>query len=272
MTAMLRQGPHRQSRRDRLPHHPHAAPWASRSVAVYSDADALAPHVREADEAVAIGGAPARRRAICDAERILEAARDSGAEAIHPGYGFLSENADFAAAVRARGHRVHRARRPTQIRDVRPEAPGARDRRGARRPAAAGHPALCASAEAAVAAAQRIGYPVMLKSTAGGGGIGMRVCREPGRARRRPSKRSSGSARRTSAERGVFLERFVERARHVEVQIFGDGQGEIVALGERDCSVQRRNQKVIEETPAPGLPQATRERLHRRREPPGAGR
>ncbi|MBL8214313.1 MAG: urea carboxylase, partial [Bryobacterales bacterium] len=226
-------------------------------VAVYSEADRHSLHVAQADEAVAIGPAPAAQSYL-DIEKILDAARRTGAEAIHPGYGFLSENAGFAERCEAAGIAFigpmpeqmrafglkHTARELAGVQGV-PMLPGTD---------------LLPSAEDALAAAERVGYPVILKSTAGGGGIGMRVCRgaeelaEAYAVVDRLGKANFGQS-------GVYLERFVEQARHVEVQIFGDGKGEIIALGERDCSAQRRNQKVIEETPAPGLRPEVREKL-----------
>ena len=228
-----------------------------RSVAVFSDADEASRHVAEADIAVRIGPGPAAESYL-DIERILVAARETGADAIHPGYGFLSENAGFAEACEAAGIAFigptpdnirafglkHSARALAEAEHV-PLAPGT---------------GLLADTEAALEAAARIGYPVMLKATAGGGGIGMRVCidaaavREGFAAVARLGAGNFGDA-------GLFLERFVPRARHVEVQIFGDGEGRVVALGERDCSLQRRNQKVIEEAPAPHLPDAVRTAL-----------
>ncbi len=227
------------------------------SVAVHSDVDAFARHVREADEAECVGGArPAD--SYLRADRILEVALRTGAEAIHPGYGFLSERAEFAADCERAGVRFV-GPTPDQIREF-----GLKHR--AREIASAhavpllpGTP-LLADARAAVQQADSIGYPVILKSTAGGGGIGLRVCRgasELGEAFEAVER----LGRANFGESGAYLEKFVERARHVEVQIFGDGLGEVVVLGERDCSVQRRNQKVIEETPAPGLAASTRDRL-----------
>jgi urea carboxylase len=227
------------------------------SVAVHSDADAFAPHVRDADEAFCLGG-PRPSESYLRGDRILQVARDTGAEAIHPGYGFLSERAEFAADCEREGIRFigptseqirefglkHRAREIAAANDV-PLLPGT---------------PLLPSPQAAARHASEIGYPVILKSTAGGGGIGLRVCRSPGELSLAfESVERLGHA--NFGDSGAYLEKFVERARHVEVQIFGDGAGEIVVLGERDCSVQRRNQKVIEETPAPGLSQATRQRL-----------
>ena len=227
------------------------------SVAVYSEADRHSPHVGQTDEAVFIGPPPPAQSYL-SIPTLLEAARKTGAEAIHPGYGFLSENAEFAEACLAHGI-MFIGPTPEQMRDF-----GLKH--VARRIAAEnGVPLLPGSGlleniYAAVEAAGRIGYPVMLKSTAGGGGIGIRLCASPAElheafdAVTRLSQSNFGSG-------GLYLERFVSQARHIEVQIFGDGRGSVAALGERDCSVQRRNQKVIEETPAPGLGSAVRQRL-----------
>jgi len=228
-----------------------------RSVAVYSEADRHSLHVSQAGEAVLLGPAPASASYL-DIAKILDAARVTGAEAIHPGYGFLSENAAFAEACESAGIAFvgptpaqmrafglkHTARELAQANNV-PLLPGT---------------SLLASAEEARSAAVAIGFPVMIKSTAGGGGIGMRLCR----AESEVLEAFAAVARTSQAsfrDSGIFLEKFVERARHIEVQILGDGRGEVIALGERDCSVQRRNQKVIEETPAPGLPESIRARL-----------
>jgi urea carboxylase len=216
------------------------------SIAVYSDADRFTRPVREADEAVRIGS-------YLDSAAIIAACVATGAEAVHPGYGFLSEKPDFAEALNAAG-----------LRFIGPHAEHMRAfglKHTARALAEAeGVPLLPGSgllADVAEAAATRIGFPVMLKSTAGGGGIGMRICRDA-----RDLGQAWASVQRLSGanfgDARVYLEKYVARARHVEVQIFGDGQGGIVALGERDCSLQRRHQKVIEETPAPGLSEATR--------------
>ncbi|HEY4011706.1 MAG TPA: 5-oxoprolinase/urea amidolyase family protein [Polyangiaceae bacterium] len=227
------------------------------SVAVHSEVDAFAKHVREADEAVNIGGARPSESYL-RGDRILEVAAQTGAQGIHPGYGFLSERPDFAQACEEAGvrfigptaHQIrefglkHRAREIAHEHGV-PLLPGT---------------ALLASAAEAVVEAARIGYPVILKSTAGGGGIGLRMCRDEAElAASFASVERLGRA--NFGESGMYLERFVERARHIEVQIFGDGRGGVVALGERDCSVQRRNQKVVEETPAPGLAEGTRAKL-----------
>jgi urea carboxylase len=229
-----------------------------KSIAVYSDPDYASPHVDLADEAHRLGPGPVSESYLLK-DKLLEIAKSSGASAVFPGYGLLSENTDFARMCEDAGVKwlgptpeqiiafglKHEARRLAGEAGV-PLVPGTD---------------LLENVEAAVIAACEIGYPVMLKSTAGGGGIGMKVCRDEAELRRefetvvRLSERSFGSG-------SVFIERFIERGRHVEVQIFGDGKGRVLALGERDCSVQRRNQKVFEETPAPGLTDETRAALH----------
>jgi urea carboxylase len=226
------------------------------SVAVYSEADRHSLHVDQADEAVLIGPAAAAQSYL-SIPAILDAAVRTSVEAIHPGYGFLSENAEFAEACADRGI-VFIGPTPEQIR-----AFGLKHT--ARRIAEENNVALLpgsgllASLDEAFAEAKRIGYPVMLKSTAGGGGIGMRLCAsaeelaESYAAVQRMSLVSFGSA-------ALYLEKFVSNARHIEVQIFGDSSN-VIALGERDCSAQRRNQKVIEETPAPGLSDDARREL-----------
>jgi urea carboxylase len=228
-----------------------------RAVAVYSEADRHAPHVLAADESVCLGPAPAAKSYL-NVQAILEAAERTGAEAIHPGYGFLSENADFAAAVQARGL-AFVGPTPEQMRrfGLKHAARALAAAYGV--PLLPGTPLLESAADA-TAAADSIGYPVMLKSTAGGGGIGMQLCRSPGDLPR-VFEAVQTLARKNFAQGGVFIEKFVERARHIEVQIFGDGQGRVLALGERDCSAQRRNQKVIEETPAPRLRPQVRQAL-----------
>ncbi|WP_049573626.1 urea carboxylase [Nocardiopsis sp. SBT366] len=230
-----------------------------RTVAVYSDADAGAPHTRMADEAVRLGPAPAAESYL-NTERVLAAAVATGAGAVHPGYGFLSESAEFAHAVEAAGL-VFVGPEPRHLEEF-------GDKHTARKAAAAaGLPMVPGSeplpdVERAVAAAEEIGYPVILKSTSGGGGIGLRPCFDEG-ALRSAFDQVSRLARTHFGGGGVFVERFVSRARHVEVQVFGDGHGGVVTLGDRDCSLQRRNQKVVEEAPAPDLPDALRAELHR---------
>ncbi|WP_068087589.1 urea carboxylase [Novosphingobium rosa] len=228
-----------------------------RSVAVYSEADEGSLHVALADEAVCIGAAPATESYL-NAAKILEAAKATGAGAIHPGYGFLAENADFAESCAAAGivfigptpenirtfGLKHSARALAQAHGV-PLAPGT---------------GLLTDEEEAVSAAQTIGYPIILKATAGGGGIGMRIC-EDETAIRQGFATVARLGEGNFGDAGVFLERYVGRARHVEVQIFGDGAGHVMPLGERDCSLQRRNQKVVEEAPAPLLPDHVRKDL-----------
>ncbi|MBZ6384596.1 urea carboxylase [Pantoea piersonii] len=228
-----------------------------KSVAVYSDVDRNARHVKEADVAIALEGEKASDSYLC-IDKILAAAQEAGAEAIWPGYGFLSESQSFATACEEAGITFvgptaqqigefglkHRARELAASAGV-PMTPGT---------------PLLTSLEEAINAAEIIGYPVMLKSTAGGGGIGLNRCADEDALRNAwESVRRLGE--QFFSDAGVFLERCIDRARHVEVQIFGDGRGKVVALGERDCSLQRRNQKVVEETPAPNLPAATRAAL-----------
>ncbi len=232
-----------------------------KAVAVYADADADLPYVREADQAVHIGPSPNPQpaRSYLDAAAIIDVAGQTGVAAVHPGYGFLAENADFARqviaagltwvgpdpdAIEQMGDKI-RARNLMERAGV-PVSPGSRE-------------PVCDMA-AAVAEANRIGYPVMVKAAAGGGGIGMGVAADEA------GLRSAFETARSRAERffgspEILIERFVERARHVEVQILGLADGRVLALGERDCSVQRRHQKVAEETPSPGVSAGLRERM-----------
>jgi urea carboxylase len=226
-------------------------------VAVYSEADRHAPHVAQADWSVRIGPAPAAESYL-NQDAILQAARESGASAIHPGYGFLSENAAFAEACERAGI-VFLGPTPHQMRalGLKHTAREIALQQGA--PLLPGTGLLLDLCHA-LEEAERCAYPIILKATAGGGGIGMRVCRTPDEV----AENFSAAVRLSTAhfgQSGVYLERYVERARHIEVQIFGDGDGGVIALGERDCSAQRRNQKVIEETPAPGLTSEVRARL-----------
>lgn len=228
-----------------------------RTVAVYSDADRAAPHVRLADTAVRLGPAPAQESYL-DADLVLRAAKDAGAGAVHPGYGFLSEDAAFARRCADAGI-VFVGPTPEQL-----ELFGAKHTARAAAEAA-GVPllpgtGLLASLDEALDRAAAIGYPVMLKATGGGGGIGMSACRSVAELTE-AWERVQRVAAASFSSAGVFLERLVEHARHVEVQVFGDGDGHVVTFGDRDCSLQRRNQKVVEEAPAPNLPDAVRERL-----------
>lgn len=226
-------------------------------VAVYSEADAASLHILEADQAHSLGegGAAGTYLAV---DKILAIAQSTGAKAIHPGYGFLSENAAFAQACEDAGI-AFVGPTPEQLRvfGLKHTARALAKQHGV--PMLEGTE-LLDSVESALSAAEKIGYPVMLKSTAGGGGIGMRVCRSASEL-----SESFEAVKRLGqnnfSDAGVFIEKYIQRARHLEVQVFGDGRGEVIALGVRDCSVQRRNQKVLEETPAPNLPEGMAEEL-----------
>ncbi len=229
-----------------------------RAVAVYSDADADLPYVREADEAVHIGPAPPARSYL-DVAAIIDAARKTGAAAVHPGYGFLAENADFARQVMAAGL-IWVGPDPDAIEQMgdKIRARNLMERAGV--PVSPGSREPITDVAAAVAEADRIGYPVMVKAAAGGGGIGMGVAAsQSGLAAAFETARSR--AERFFGSPEILIERYVERARHVEVQILGLADGRVLALGERDCSVQRRHQKVAEETPSPGVSAALRDRM-----------
>ena len=228
------------------------------SVAVYSKADQDSLHVERADEAVYIGDGTAKETYL-DTKKIIKAALDTGVKAIHPGYGFLSENTDFAKECEENGIKFigpdseqiklfglkHSARALAEKADV-PLLPGT---------------GLLSGVEEAVTEAEKIGYPVILKSTAGGGGIGMRICNSTEELRQAYDAVCHLAAANFN-DAGVFLEKYVTRSRHVEVQIFGNEYGETTALAERDCSVQRRNQKVVEESPAPNLSDEVREKMY----------
>ncbi|OYV36313.1 MAG: urea carboxylase [Rhodospirillales bacterium 20-64-7] len=223
------------------------------SVAVYSDADRFAPPVLAADEAVRIGP-PAAAESYLNIDAIIAACLATGAQAVHPGYGFLSERVEFAERLAAAGIKFI-GPRPAHLRDFGLKHTARELARLAGVPMLPGTGVL-ADAAGALREAARIGYPVMLKSSAGGGGIGMVLCTTPEEL----SERFASIARLAVNNFGnaaLFLEKYVSRARHVEVQIFGDGKGGVVALGARDCSLQRRNQKVVEESPAPNLPTVT---------------
>ncbi|HWA66687.1 MAG TPA: biotin carboxylase N-terminal domain-containing protein [Mycobacteriales bacterium] len=229
-----------------------------KAIAVHSDVDAELPFVQEADDAVLLGAA-APSESYLDIAKVIEAAQQSGAQAIHPGYGFLSENADFARAVGdaglvwigpspdaivAMGDKVA-ARNLVGEHGV-PIAPGTRE--------------PVTDVEAAVLAAKEVGYPLMVKAAGGGGGIGMSIAHDEEQLRTAFAT-AQNSAQRFFANPAILLERYVASARHVEVQILGLTDGRVVALGERDCSVQRRHQKVAEETPCPVLTPELRERM-----------
>jgi len=227
-----------------------------RTVAVYSDADKHALHVRTADEAVHIGPSPARESYL-RGERIIEAAKATGAEGIHPGYGFLSENADFAQAVIDSGL-IWVGPKPDSIRAMGLKDAAKKIMAQAGVPVTPGYLGEDQDSKRLKKEAALVGYPVLIKAVAGGGGKGMRKVDEPGQfmdaleSCKREAASSFGDDR-------VIIEKYILSPRHIEVQVFGDAQGNVVHLFERDCSLQRRHQKVIEEAPAPGMDEATRE-------------
>jgi 3-methylcrotonyl-CoA carboxylase alpha subunit len=229
-----------------------------RTVAVYSDADAKALHVRMADEAVHIGPSPARESYLCG-DKIIAAAKSTSAEAIHPGYGFLSENADFAQAVIDAGL-VWVGPKPDSIRAMGLKDAAKKLMAEAGVPVTPGYLGEDQSPERLKQEADAIGYPVLIKAVAGGGGKGMRKVDEPADflAALESCKRE---AKASFANDEVLLEKWITSPRHIEVQVFGDTHGNVVHLFERDCSLQRRHQKVIEEAPAPGMDEATREAI-----------
>ena len=228
------------------------------NVAVYSDADATALHVQQADEAVRLGPAPVRESYL-DGARVIAAALATGAEAIHPGYGFLSENADFADACLAAGLRFI-GPPPAAIRAMGGKSAAKALMEAAGVPVVPGYHGADQTLATLQAAADAIGYPVLLKASAGGGGKGMRVV-----AQREAFAASLASCQREAAasfgDDQVLVEKYLERPRHIEIQVFADQQGNCIHLHERDCSVQRRHQKVLEEAPAPGMTLERREAM-----------
>jgi len=231
------------------------------TVAVHSEADAGALHVARADRAVAIGPPPAAQSYL-DAQALLAAARESGADAVHPGYGFLAENAAFAKAVEDAGLAWIGPRPPT-IADM-GDKERARDiAHAAGVPVLPGSPRFAAGdTDGLVDVAIGIGFPLLVKAASGGGGIGMSVV-DSAATLMAQVERTAALAKRCFGDGTVYLERLVPRARHVEVQVFGFGDGHGVHLFDRDCSVQRRFQKIVEEAPAPALPDGVREAMHR---------
>lgn len=229
-----------------------------KSIAIYSEEDADSLHVRLADQAYSLGSGSATETYL-DQRKIFQVINDSGAEAVHPGYGFLSENATFVEQCEKRDV-VFIGPTPGQMRDFGLKHTARSIARANEVPLLLGSN-LLETPEVALRQAAEIGYPVILKSTAGGGGIGMQICTDEVQL-----GQAFVSVKRLSANNfsndGVFVEKYIEFARHIEVQVFGDGQGHAIALGERDCSTQRRNQKVIEETPAPNIPEGVRRSLH----------
>jgi len=231
---------------------------AVRTVAVYSEADADAKHVYACDEAVAIGGS-APRDSYLRWERIIEAARATGAEAIHPGYGFLSENEEFARACEVAGLVfIGPPASAIQAMGLKAESKRLMERAGV--PLVPGYHGAGQEPKMLRQEADRIGYPVLIKASAGGGGKGMRIVEKADEFEAALAS-CQREAINSFGDDAVLIEKYVTRPRHIEIQVFGDSQGDCVWLFERDCSVQRRHQKVLEEAPAPGMTEAMRRRM-----------
>jgi len=229
-----------------------------KTVAVYSEPDADALHVREADEAVAIGPA-ASSESYLNIPRIVEAARATGAEAVHPGYGFLSERKAFAEALAAAGI-AFIGPSPSAIAAMGDKIESKKLALAAKVSTVPGYIGVLDSAEAAIEEAEKIGYPVMLKASAGGGGKGMRIAYGAQEVREGLASARS-EAKSSFADDRVFIEKYIEKPRHIEIQVLADSHGTTLYLGERECSIQRRHQKVIEESPSPFLDEATRKAM-----------
>ncbi|MGI9335061.1 MAG: acetyl-CoA carboxylase biotin carboxylase subunit [Gammaproteobacteria bacterium] len=228
------------------------------TVAVYSQADKNAPHVRMADEAICVGPPPSAQSYL-QAERIVAACRETGSEAVHPGYGFLSENAAFARSLAAADIRFI-GPPPGAIEAMGDKITSKKLAREAGVNTVPGHADAVADVDEAVRIARNVGYPVMLKASAGGGGKGMRIAHDDGECAD-GFERASNEARASFGDERIFIEKFVVEPRHIEIQVLADAHGAIVHLGERECSIQRRHQKVIEEAPSPFLNEATREAM-----------
>ncbi len=226
-----------------------------KTVAVYSEADRLALHVAMADEAVWIGPAPSAESYLVQ-KNILRAIRDTGADAVHPGYGFLSENASFARAL-AREKIAFIGPKPRAITAMGDKIESKKLANKAGVSTVPGHPDAIKDSKEAVKVAAKIGYPVMLKASAGGGGKGMRVAYNDEECSD-GFERATSEARTSFGDDRVFVEKFIEEPRHIEIQVLGDSHGNVIYLGERECSIQRRHQKVIEEAPSPFLDEETR--------------
>jgi propionyl-CoA carboxylase alpha chain len=229
-----------------------------KTVAVYSDADRNALHVKMADEAIHIGASPAAQSYIV-IDKIMAAIKASGAEAVHPGYGFLSENMNFAAALEKAGV-VFIGPPSSAIEAMGDKITSKKLAMEAGVSTVPGHMGLIADADEAVKIASQIGYPVMIKASAGGGGKGMRIAWDDAEARE-GFQSSKNEAAASFGDDRIFIEKFVTQPRHIEIQVLGDKHGNIVYLHERECSIQRRNQKVIEEAPSPFLDEATRKAM-----------
>ncbi len=226
-----------------------------KTVAVYSDADAEALHVRQADEAVRIGP-PKAAESYLDIARIVAACKETGAEAVHPGYGFLSENEDFATAIEAAGI-VFIGPPPAAIASLGDKIAAKKIAQQAGVSTVPGHLDTAADADKAVAAAREIGYPVMIKAAAGGGGKGMRIAGSDAELRE-GFRLAASEAQSAFGDGRVFIEKYIASPRHIEIQIVADAHGNAIHFGERECSIQRRHQKVIEEAPSPFLDEKTR--------------
>ena len=226
-----------------------------RTVAVYSEADADALHVRMADEGVAIGGARSAESYL-RAERIVEACRKTGAQAVHPGYGFLSENSEFSAALERAGI-VFIGPPPKAIAAMGDKIESKKLASKVKVSTVPGHLGVIPDAEAARKIAHEIGYPVMIKASAGGGGKGMRIAHTDGELKE-GFRSAQSEARSSFGDDRVFIEKYIEEPRHIEIQVLADAHGTVLHLGERECSIQRRHQKVIEEAPSPFLDAKTR--------------
>jgi acetyl-CoA carboxylase biotin carboxylase subunit len=231
-----------------------------RTVAVYSQADEKSMHVQLADEAVCIGPAPARDSYL-KISNIISAAEVADVDAIHPGYGFLSENAHFAEICKS-CNIAFIGPSADNIRCMGDKAVARQTMKKAGVPVTPGSEGILSSKEEALEVAKKIGYPVLIKAAAGGGGKGMRVARNDV-SLAQSFMTASSEAERAFANAAVYIEKYVENARHIEVQIIADHHGNVVHLGERDCSIQRRHQKLLEEAPSPALSPDTRKRLHR---------
>jgi propionyl-CoA carboxylase alpha chain len=229
-----------------------------RTVAVYSDADRDALHVRMADEAVHIGASPSTQSYLLG-DRIIQACRDTGAQAVHPGYGFLSENAGFCEALAAAGIAfIGPNTRAIEAMGDKITSKKLADEAGVN--TIPGYSGVLRDAEHAVEEASRIGYPVMLKASAGGGGKGMRIARNDAECRD-GFMRAANEARSSFGDDRILVEKFIEEPRHIEIQVMADSHGNVLYLNERECSLQRRHQKVIEEAPSPFLDSATRKQM-----------
>ena len=228
------------------------------TVAVYSDADRDALHVEMADDAIAIGPPPATQSYL-DIEKIIAACRQSGAEAVHPGYGFLSERAAFAAAL-AKSGIVFIGPNAKAIAAMGDKIESKKAAARAKVSTVPGHLGVIEDDKQAIAIAEQIGFPVMIKASAGGGGKGMRIALNKAEVAENFA-RARSEAKSSFGDDRVFLEKFITDPRHVEIQVLGDKHGNVIYLGERECSIQRRNQKVIEEAPSPLLDDKTRERM-----------